>query len=136
MPGNADDPGSAVKWLDRAKGDLALAAAPLPIGAYYEDLCYHCQQAAEKALKAVYLHQGWKFRFVHDLEELITGLRQNGLTLPDDVAATAVLTAYASQARYPGLDEPIIEEEYRQAFDQAARVVRWAEGQILKRCGG
>jgi hypothetical protein len=45
--------------MDRAKGDLALARAPLPEGGFYEDLCFHAQQAAEKALKSVYLHFAW-----------------------------------------------------------------------------
>jgi len=66
--------------LARARGDLAIAKAPLPKGAFYEDLCFHAQQAAEKALKAVYQHHGWPFRYTHDLDELIGGLRRNGLT--------------------------------------------------------
>jgi len=47
-------PGSPSDWLRRARSDLALAKAPLPSGALYEDLCFHAQQAAEKAIKAVY----------------------------------------------------------------------------------
>ena len=42
--------------------------SPLPKGAFLEDLCYHAQQAAEKALKAVYRRNGWMFRYTHDLE--------------------------------------------------------------------
>jgi HEPN domain-containing protein len=41
---------------------LALAAVSVPPGAVYEDLCFHAQQAAEKALKAVYVQRGWRFR--------------------------------------------------------------------------
>jgi HEPN domain-containing protein len=51
-------------------------------GGFYEDLCFHAQQAAEKALKSVYLHFAWAFRYVHDLEELMTGLRRHGLLVP------------------------------------------------------
>jgi len=40
-------PGSAEDWLSRAKGDPAIARSPLPEGAFYEDLCYHAQQAGE-----------------------------------------------------------------------------------------
>jgi len=61
MPCHKDIPGSAADWLARAKSDLAIAKAPLPQGAIYEDLCFHAQQAAEKALKAVYQHHGWPF---------------------------------------------------------------------------
>jgi HEPN domain-containing protein len=53
MPQDRPVPGSAEDWLTRAEGDLALARAPLPEGAFHEDLCFHAQQAAEKSLKAV-----------------------------------------------------------------------------------
>jgi HEPN domain-containing protein len=120
-------PGSPQEWLARARGDLALACAPLPSGGFYEDLCFHAQQAAEKALNAVYLHCGWAFRYVHDLEELITGLRQHGLRVPEAVEDAVVLTSYAFEARYPGLAEPVPGEEHRQAIELAQTVVRWAE---------
>jgi HEPN domain-containing protein len=81
--------------LARARGDLAIAKAPLPEGAFFEDLCFHAQQAAEKALKAVYLHLGWNFRYTHDLDQLLEGLRRNGLTIPDNVDEAAVLSSFA-----------------------------------------
>lgn len=37
MPHDRPAPGSAKDWLARAKGDLAIAEAPLPDGAFYED---------------------------------------------------------------------------------------------------
>lgn len=62
MPQSRPEPGSVADWMARARGDLAIAKAPLPEGAFYEDLCFHAQQAAEKALKAVYQHHGWPFQ--------------------------------------------------------------------------
>ena len=47
----------------------APGSAALPEGAFYEDLCFHAQQAVEKALKAVYQHNRWVFRYTHDLDE-------------------------------------------------------------------
>ena len=94
-------PGSAEDWLARAEGDLALAGAPLPEGAFYEDLCFHAQQAAEKALKAVYQHYNRRFRYIHDLDELIIGLQNEGIVVPAEVVDAASLTSYAWEARYP-----------------------------------
>lgn len=125
-------PGSAEDWLARAEGDLALARAPLPEGAFYEDLCFHAQQAAEKSLKAVYQHLGKRFRYTHDLDALITGLRNEGITIPLEVADAALLTSYAWEARYPGLSEPVTKKEFREALRQAERVVRWAT-EIIRR---
>ena len=130
MPLDKPVPGSAEDWLARAEGDLALAKVPLPEGAFHEDLCFHAQQAAEKALKAVYQHQGKRFRYTHDLEELISGLRDQGIDVPPEVEAAAPLTSFASEARYPGLSEPVTEQEYQEAVRQAETVLRWARESI------
>ena len=37
----------------RAKGNLALAKQPKPKEAYWDDLCFEAEQAAEKSIKAV-----------------------------------------------------------------------------------
>jgi HEPN domain-containing protein len=66
VPQGRPIPGLPQEWLARAQGDLALARAPLPEGGFYEDLCFHAQQAAEKALKALYLSRDWAFRYIHD----------------------------------------------------------------------
>lgn len=132
MPPERDIPGSPREWLARAKGDLALAKAPLPSEGFYEDLCFHAQQAAEKALKAVYRQHGWPFRYVHSLEELLTGLRQRGLVVPSDLDESVTLTEYAFATRYPGTGEPVSREEYEHAVELAEAVVAWAEREIVR----
>jgi len=107
-------PGSPQDWLAHAKSDLILARQPLPEGAFYEDLCFHVQQAAEKAIKAVYQHHGWIFRYTHDLDELVTGLKQKGLVVPQRIDDFIILTSFAWEARDPGFSEPVGEEEYQQ----------------------
>ena len=120
-------PGSAADWMARAKSDLAIAKMPLPEGALYEDLCFHAQQAAEKALKAVYQHHEWEFQYTHDLNKLMTGLEQQGIAVPERIIEADVLTRYAWESRYPYLGEPVTEEEYREAVRLAETVVAWAE---------
>ena len=58
-------------WLARANDDLRgaeidLAAAPPLLG----DAAFHCQQAAEKALKGLLTWHDREFRKTHDLVEL------------------------------------------------------------------
>ncbi len=130
MPQDRPAPGTPQDWLARARSDLALARLPLPQGAFYEDLCFHAQQAAEKALKAVCQYHGWTFRYTHDLAELAGDLKRNGLAVPPEVDEATVLTSFAWEARYPGLGEPVSEEEYREAIRHAQAVVSWAEGEI------
>jgi len=119
-------PGSPEDWLARAEGDLAIAGVPLPKGAFYEDLCFHAQQAAEKAFKAVYVRHDLRFQYTHDLDELITDLERAGIPIPPEVRDVVVLTAYAWEARYPGVSEPVTKEEHREAIMMAERVVDWA----------
>ena len=126
MPQDRPVPGSAEDWLARAESDLALARAPLPKGAFYEDLCFHAQQAAEKAIKAIYQHYAKRFRYTHDLDELITGVQNEGIIIPSEVMEATLLTSYAWEARYPGLSEPVTVEEYREALRQAEPVLSWA----------
>jgi len=63
--------------------------------AFLEDLCFHAQQVAEKALKVVLIHHNISFRYTHDLDELTTGLQQAGMDIPSAVAGATVLTAFA-----------------------------------------
>jgi len=49
-----DDPR---EWLNRARGNLARAKSQIP-EAFLEDLCFDAQQAAEKAIKAIFIGRG------------------------------------------------------------------------------
>jgi HEPN domain-containing protein len=122
--------GSPQEWLLRARADLALARTTLPPDAVLEDLCYHAQQAGEKALKAVFVQQGWEFKYTHDLEALLADLLRNGIAVPASVRAAIVLTEYAHQTRYPGASEPVTEEEHARAVELATAVVEWASKRI------
>ena len=96
-------PGGPEDWLARAKGKLALARQPLPEDGFWEGLCYMAQQAAELAVKAVYVSKGWRFAFVHDLAHLLDGLEEKGMSIPESVRDAEKLTIYATQMRYPGM---------------------------------
>jgi HEPN domain-containing protein len=113
-------------WLRRAQGDLALAKAPLPSGAFYEDLAFHAQQAAEKAVKAVYRAKGLEFRYTHDLGQLLDGLTRRGVLIPENVQDAVEPTDFAWEARYPRPGEPLSEAGHRRAVSIAEKVVEWA----------
>lgn len=52
------DVGSTEAWMRLAEGDLAVARVRVPDHVPRELLCFHCQQAAEKAIKAVLVSAG------------------------------------------------------------------------------
>lgn len=57
------------------------------------------------------------------------------MSLEAGTPLAAALSDYAVEARYPGLAEPVTEEEYRQAVALAETVVRWVEQLIQGREG-
>jgi len=97
---------------------------------YLEDLCFDAQQAAEKALKALCIARGIDFPYVHDLGRLITLLRNEGQPVPESVAEVGRLTRFAVLTRYPGLDDPVTEEDHERAVKIAERAVEWVEDQL------
>lgn len=127
MPPRKKIPGTPQEWLARAKSSLILAKAAKSEGVFWEDLCFNAQQAAEKAIKSVLQHNQILFRYVHDLEELITVLEKSGVPVSAEIKEAEVLSHYAFATRYPGDIEEVTEEEYHRAVVLAERVVRWAE---------
>jgi HEPN domain-containing protein len=69
------------EWLNRARSNLALARSET-VGVCLEDLCFEAQQAAEKAVKAVFVHHAITFPYTHDLQDLLDLLERNGIKIP------------------------------------------------------
>ena len=130
MPRDPSELGTPYDWLRRAKSNLIRAKQLKPEEVLWEDLCFDTQQASEKALKAVLLALRIPFRFVHDIAELLTLLENQGVILPEEIKASAELTDYSVESRYPGPFEPVTEEEFQRALKIAETVVAWAESQI------
>lgn len=126
MPPEAIPPGSAADWLRHARSDLALARVQNTPEILRESLCFHAQQAAEKALKAVLVAHALAFPRTHNLGVLLD-LLSTTRPLPAEIQAADILTEYAVSSRYPTEVEPVTDEEYQEALDLAERVVAWAE---------
>ena len=99
-------------------------------GTYLEDLCFQAQQAAEKAIKSVMIARAIDFPYVHDLARLLVILDSSGECIPDVVRRAANLTRYAVATRYPGMEQPVSEEQYTEAIGDAEAVVLWADERV------
>ncbi|WP_423822035.1 HEPN domain-containing protein [Salinibacter ruber] len=111
------DPPPSDSWNSRGRSQL-------------EDLCFDVQQAAEKALKGLLLHLEVSFPYTHDLADLITLLEDQHSDVLDSVKDAAILTDYAVATRYPGVGEPVTEEEYKRAVAIAEHVLEWVESHL------
>jgi len=116
---------AAARWLAYAESDLAVARGVDWPGVLTETLCFHAQQAAEKAIKAVLVAAGLEPSRTHDLAVLLAAVPE-GTTIGIDCVSVAALTVYAVAGRYPGDDEPVGAEEHAEALATAIEVVRWA----------
>lgn len=119
-------------WLAKAEDDLRVARLLIAEENRLNAAgAYHCQQAAEKALKAWLTARNVVFPKTHDLETLLHLCRPGEAGFAAYAEQARALTPLATEFRYPGdLFEPTSEQakvSLQQATDifaYAARLVR------------
>jgi HEPN domain-containing protein len=92
------------EWVAKAEGDFHTARREARVrqAPNYDAVCFHCQQSAEKYLKAFLQEQRQNFPRVHNLNQLLE------LCLPFDAEFELQrdllkdLSKYAVEIRYPG----------------------------------
>ncbi len=106
MPHEGHFSGSPADWLRYANSDLELARIVRPDEVLFEGLCFHAQQAAEKALKAVLIAKDVPPPKTHNIRTLLDLLPQE-IVVPQEIEDAASLSDYAVTSRYPGDFEPV-----------------------------
>jgi HEPN domain-containing protein len=118
--------GSPEEWMSHAESDLRLASlAAGDSSIRREQVCFHAQQAAEKAIKAVLLSREVEFPLTHDLEELLE-IAEGHMQLPERVREAGLLTPYAVETRYPGYWVEITKADMEEALRIAELTAAWA----------
>jgi HEPN domain-containing protein len=95
------------EWLGRAQADMhgakvAMTGTPL----IAEHVCFHSQQAVEKALKAFLVHHGVDFPWTHQIGLLLDLCRERDHSFERLMADAAPMTEYAVRWRYPFFGPP------------------------------
>ena len=107
------------EWIKKAEADFRgakhLARTKPPV---HDLVCFHCQQTAEKYLKALLEELGIAIAKTHELERLLTVVSSHFPTLRSVWRGLRFLTPFAVDARYPGKTA---------AAREAATALRWAE---------
>ncbi|MBI3537237.1 MAG: HEPN domain-containing protein [Chloroflexi bacterium] len=89
-------------WLTKAKHDLGSAEQLANASEPYLDVAiYHCQQAAEKSLKAFLVYQDIEFEKIHNLASIINLCVEVDKYFETLADAAANLTPFATAYRYP-----------------------------------
>ena len=93
--------------------------------------CFHCQQAVEKAIKALLVSQQKDFSKTHDIDDLLDLLRATHNSPPEDVVGGLDdLTRFAVETRYPPAEAT--PEEAKDALHKAENFLLWV-GSALPR---
>jgi HEPN domain-containing protein len=121
----------AGRWLAQARSELAFARVGLR-EAFYAQACFHCQQSAEMALKALHYLAGARLVIGHSLVELLAPLAAQDPSLASLRPAAARLDQLYIPTRYPnGLPggvpaEVFSKEQAVEAIAQAAQFIERA----------
>jgi HEPN domain-containing protein len=119
-----------LKWIKFAQNDYEAALIlsdrfrpPL------EAVCYHCQQSAEKILKAYMIAQTGTRRQIHDLGELLNDCLQYSVDFDTLRKPCIQLNPYSRLARYPATIEPT-EHHMNQALKAASQILELTKSKL------
>lgn len=120
-------------WMNKAEKDLLTAKHELSFAdVVTESVCFHCQQAAEKYLKAYLVFLGIPFTKTHEIGELITKCESKDKEISRFKEEADKLTDYAIEIRYPDdWYEPTLNEA-KEAFDIATKIKEFIQNKITK----
>jgi len=117
-------------WMDQAEGDLDHARNDLE-GAFYEWACFSAQQAAEKAVKAVFQALGQE-AWGHSVADLLRELNKSK-PVPDNLIDVALeLDKAYIPTRYPNA-HPSGSPRNRYTRAEATRLIEYAE-RVIQSC--
>lgn len=107
-------------WLIKAHRDLLsaheLASAKMPL---LDTAAYHCQQAAEKAVKGYLLFHDVRFEKSHDIVLLVWQAIDVDPSFSALIEIARLLTPLAVEFRYPGDFVEPEQEEFQEAYTAA-----------------
>jgi HEPN domain-containing protein len=107
-------------WLSKAAHDLQTARiVSATLDGPLDTAIYHCQQAAEKAVKGWLAWRGVAAAKTHDLIRLVAEAADGTPDFAQFEEAAEILTPYVSAFRYPGLTEDAVPS--REEFDAALK---------------
>ena len=118
-------------WTEKAAKDLLTVEHELSFpDAVTESVCFHCQQAVEKLLKAYLVFLGVPFTKTHEIGELITKCEDKDSKISVFKEEADKLTDYAIAVRYPEEPfEPTLEEA-KDAFEIARKMKEFVLSRI------
>jgi HEPN domain-containing protein/predicted nucleotidyltransferase len=122
-----------IEWLNKANEDLAIAKViQMHIPEYKDSICFHCQQAVEKYLKAYLINLDMQFKKTHDLS-LLLDLLSEKIEIDDSwYKKASILQFYAVDVRYPLGRFTMNDIRDKEAILVAQEFRQWIEDELKK----
>jgi HEPN domain-containing protein len=116
----------AQDWLKKAESDFANADLCISNAKALDTACFHCQQTAEKSLKAWLILRGETFPRTHDLIALVELCAESQPKFNQLSTDADSLNPYAVTGRYAEDFWPSIDEA-QTALEQARRIYEFVK---------
>ncbi len=118
-------------WLKKAEKDLVSAQHEMSFpDAVRESICFHSQQAVEKALKAYLVYLDINFTKTHEIGELISNCTKKDKEMASLFKEADNLTDYAVQIRYPDSPAEPSQEDATQALKIAYGILQYIKEKV------
>ncbi len=124
---------TVIEWLRFADENFIVAGHELE----YKDptchtICFLCQGAAEKYLKAYLISKGWELKKTHDIVELLEYCSDYDDSFDQLIGNGRILNDYIIEGRYPGdiSFERIGIEQARTAYEAVKKIREFVEKRI------
>ena len=121
---------ATAEWVSKAEGDFATAGREIRARKMpnYDAVCFHCQQCAEKYLKAILQDENVRIPKIHNLLELLAMILKFDSSYEFLKADLDVLEEFSVRYRYPGDTAEI--EEAKSAYSAVKTVRTFAKEKL------
>lgn len=119
------------KWIEKADKDLLSAERELTFDdPITETVCFHCQQTAEKYLKAFLIYHQIYFSKTHKIKDLLDLCCTKDSSFKEKLEEADNLTDYAVEIRYPDISFEPEKEDAEKAVEIAKKVKEFVLNKI------
>jgi len=115
----------ATEWILKGQNDLETAGILLREKGPTDTLCFHCQQAVEKFLKAYAVFSGTRFEKIHDLWKLAKLAGKTNRKIIEFEKELKSLNAYYIESRYPSDAAAYSRKECKEALRDANEITQY-----------
>lgn len=112
-----------LQWLKKGAADFDAAEQLCTQGGRFREIiAFHCQQAAEKYLKALLVRHQIEFPKTHDIAKLLDRVATVNTSMAESLRDADVLTPFGVEVRYPSDAPEVLPSGETAAIDIARRV--------------